>query len=218
MRRGALLAAALLAAAPHFAPGARAQTRPQARDQTPERPRLEASRDFSGTYRASGGEAGRGAGTPTELQLSWLAAARVLRVERPGQGYALNDRRAGSVRVVPAGSRFAMSVPLGAANSVAGIPTEPGPGARFTREGGDTVAGLRCTLWRFTDGAHSGRLCLTADGVLLRGEGEGGGRRGRIEAVSVRLAPQDPARFRLPPGTPVVPLPPGLVQGLVPGG
>ena len=199
MRRRRILFAAALMLAPA---GASAQDRPV----------LEPVRDYAATYRATGNGAGQTTGRPAELRLSWLASAQTLRIDRPGYGYALHDRRAGSLRVVMDGNRFAMSLPAGANGRIAGFPTRPGPAARFTREGTETVAGMRCTQWRVEDGADRGRLCVTAEGILLRGEGEANGRRGRIEAVSVSVAPQDAARFRLPAGVPTVPLPTGLLS------
>jgi hypothetical protein len=99
------------------------------------------------------------------------------------------------------------------------MPTEPPASARFTKAGNDTVAGLRCTLWRYEDGDKRGETCLTADGVMLRSSGGQGSRTGAVEATRVAYGPQDPARFQAPAGYRSMQLPPGLtLPGLAPPG
>ena len=172
------------------------------------RPRLEPTRDVAVTYRTT---------TPGQrearLTAAFLASERLLRVDLPDRGWGLLDRRSGRLRVVLEQMRMVMDAP---ADELAGmgIPVEPGPGARFTREGEARVAGLACTNWRYEEGERSGTACLTADGVLLRGEGRSGRQHGGIEAVEVRYVGQEPARFRLPEGYPTMRLPQGLPPGL----
>ncbi|MFT8243663.1 hypothetical protein [Roseomonas sp. BN140053] len=180
------------------------------------RPVLEPTRDVAVTYRTTGGQ------RESRIEAAYLASQRLLRMDLPRQrGWGILDRRTGKVKVVVEGMNAVVEMPASELAEM-GIPAEPGPNARFTREGTDRVAGLSCTNWRFEDGNRSGRACLTADGVLLRGEGRSPEGRGGVEAVQVTYAPQDPARFRVPSGSQGLQLPrglpPGLMNGLLGGG
>lgn len=173
------------------------------------RPRLEPTRDVTVTYRTT--TAGQ---RESRLQGAFLVAERLLRVDLPDRGWGLYDRRSGRVRVVLEQLRAVMDVP-GDELAAMGIPLDPGADGRFVREGESRVAGFPCTNWRYEEGERSGLACLTADGVLLRGEGRSGNQHGGIEAVEVRYGAQDPARFRLPQGYPVMQIPQGLPPGLM---
>lgn len=164
-------------------------------------PALEPTRDVAVTYRMEGdGERG-------EMQMSWLAAERRLRIdvpERPAMGgggnYMIVDRGEGRALMVMERQRVVMEMPLG---PEAQAMLEPSANARFTREGTDSVAGHACTIWSYEDGPDNGRACVTDDGVMLRAIGSrrggpGNGGEGRIEATQVAYGAQDPARFRPP--------------------
>ncbi len=63
------------------------------------------------------------------------------------------------------------------------------------------MAGLDCTVWNLTGKQGTGSACITADGVVLRADGQA--RRegsGRLEATSVAYGPQPAALFEPPPG------------------
>jgi hypothetical protein len=80
------------------------------------------------------------------------------------------------------------------------------PSAKLAREGTDTIAGHSCTVWRIEADGDSGadearRACITADGVPLRlTEGTGADASTLYVATRVTYGPQDPGRFRVPPG------------------
>ena len=84
-----------------------------------------------------------------------------------------------------------------------------GPNLHFTQAGADKVLGRACTLYDVTtdhDRAH-GRVCLTADGMLLKGEGQGrDGRGAKVEATAIAVAPQPKELFSPPAGYNVVAL------------
>ncbi|MHB0678092.1 hypothetical protein ACX4MV_05760, partial [Roseomonas mucosa] len=196
--RRALLTASLLAAVPILP--VMAQTGSAA-------PRLEPSRDVAVTYRTLGGK-------PEPVEAQWLASERLLRLELPRQnGWGVLDRRSGQARLVMDKMRLVTELPAEELQKM-GLPADFGPGTRFTREGQAKVAGLSCTNWRYEERDASGRACLTADGVLLRAEGQVQGRQGGIEATSVTYARQDPDRFRIPAGYQTLQLPQGLPPGL----
>jgi len=158
-----------------------------------ERPTLTPQRDVAVTYRvATEGQAG-------EMRMSWLAAQGLMRMDMPGgQGWMVVSLRDGTGFLAMEPMRALMPIPAGAS---AHERLTASPTARFTREGQERVAGLPCTLWRVEDAGEQGRMCVSAEGVVLRAEGSGGrSGAGRLEATAVAFAPQDPARFRRPEG------------------
>jgi hypothetical protein len=171
-----------------------------------ERPLLVPTRDVAVTYLVTAGQ-----GQGHELRMAWLVAERKLRVDAAGApGWSVIDQRAKRMLVVMDQQRAVLEVPANTGPGGLSVPTEPPASARFTRGGSATVAGLRCTLWRYEDGDKQGETCLTADGVMLRSSGGKGSRTGAVEATKVAYGPQDPARFQAPPGYRSMQLPPGL--------
>ncbi|MFB9972004.1 hypothetical protein ACFFMP_19335 [Pseudoroseomonas cervicalis] len=193
---GLLLPSLLLPALPALADPAPARLRP--------------ARDVAVLYRVQGGNQG-----PQQVPAAWLAAQQRLRLEPPGlPGWILADLPAGEARMVIDATRMAVRLPGHAA--VPMLDALP-PGARMTRAGSATVAGLRCDNWRVTAREGEGEICLTADGVALRASGTRDGKSGSLEALQVTYGAQDPARFQVPAGYQPVTLPQGLPPGLVPG-
>ena len=83
----------------------------------------------------------------------------------------------------------------------AGMALDPPAGLALSRAGEDRVAGEPCTVWQAGPAGRRTALCVTEDGVLLRSVTPlSWGGENRMEAVSVRYGPQDPARFRVPAG------------------
>jgi len=72
------------------------------------------------------------------------------------------------------------------------------PDARFTREGRERIAGHACTVWRFKSQDGEGRICMTADGAMLRNLGTILGQTMGVEAIQVARMAQGPARFQRP--------------------
>lgn len=158
-----------------------------------DRPPLHPSRDVAITYRFIGDAQ---QGQMPEMQVSWLAAQRLMRSEMPGMGWMVMDHASQRAFMVMEQARMVMDVPIGQFMQQHGPP----PDASFRREGTATVAGLVCTVWSYRDSRTEGRACVTADGVTLRAEGTSQGRRGGMEATQVAYGPQDPARFQRPQG------------------
>ncbi len=159
-------------------------------------PRYLPSRDTMITYRSAGSDPR----VPSSLSVRFSADLGRLRIEGVPLGYVLIDAPQERVELVLPQPKLVLELPPGG-----GI-TEGfllGPGLHFTRTGSDHVLGRACTLYDVTadqDHAH-GRVCLTADGLLLRGEGAGrDGRTAAIEAVEIRQTPQPIGLFS-PPDT-----------------
>lgn len=171
---------------------------------------LQPARDVTVTYRMQGGAGGPAEGQ--SMRMAWSVAEQRLRIDPPGGAWVVIDRRDGQAFMVLDAQRLVMRMPLDAEMRQL-LRAEPPPGARFTRAGAETIAGLRCTAWRYEDGEQRGSACLTDDGVLLRGEGTAEGRGGGLVATAVAYGAQDAARFRPPPGFQTMQLP-GSAAGL----
>lgn len=169
-----------------------------AQERQPERPPTLPSRDVAVTYQVSGVAADAlPGGAPGALRLAWDAAGRRLHVGAAGQRQsAIVDLGAGTAMILDAGSHTALVLPLGtrAADSIVLS------GARFRRGGTERVAGHDCTDYAVQDPHGSGTLCITADGVPLRGDGTWNGQAGRFTAVRVDYGSQPDGLFRPPPG------------------
>jgi hypothetical protein len=146
------------------------------------------------TYRSAGSDPR----VPDSLSVRFSADLGRLRIEGVPLGYVLVDAPAERVELVMPQPKLVLEMPPGA-----GI-TEGfllGGGLRFSRVGTDRVLGRLCTVYDVSadrDRAH-GRVCLTEDGLLLRGEGAGrDGRTARIEAVEIRQGAQPVGLFSVP--------------------
>jgi hypothetical protein len=164
-------------------------------------PQVTPTRDVAVTYRISG------AGPVQSMRWSWLVSEQLMRMDMEGNpGWVLINLREESALIVIEPQRMAMRVPREQAALLG--PNAMREQARFTRLGTATVAGVPCTTWRVEARQGAGEACITEDGVLLRGRGRVG--QGDLEAIEVRYAPQDRARFRVPEGLQVMDMPSGL--------
>ncbi|MCX8134095.1 MAG: hypothetical protein N3D18_09045 [Roseococcus sp.] len=162
-----------------------------------ERPILIPARDVAITYRLPG-EAG-------EMRVAWLAARRLMRTELAGGlGFSVMDPASGTGFMAMTRERLVMEIGRG---QFQGRGLLTGEGARFTREGEARIAHRPCTLWRVEQEGEASRVCLTEEGFMLRSEAVGRPE-SRIEAVSLEVAAQDPARFDRPAGYQSLRLPP----------
>lgn len=163
-----------------------------------DRPRTLPSRDVTAAYRVSGAAADAiPGGVPGALRLSWSAGAQALRVEAEGRPQSmLVDLRARTAIVLDGGVRTALVLPARERDMQA-LTLD---GARMTRRGKDTVAGHACTVYDVQAGRGRGTLCVTDDGVPLRGDGTVNGKPGSFTATSVTYAPQPGELFQVPPG------------------
>ena len=155
-----------------------------------ERPALFPTRDVTITYRTPGPD-----GLPMRSTISWLAAAQRVRFDGVGSGgYMLLDRRSGrGWHVVPADRRVTELPEESARRMLSNY-----DGRDFVRLGGDRVAGVDCTVWRFTVRDRTLTACLGSEGVVLRSQGGGMRPEDVVEAVAVTFGRQDPARFDPP--------------------
>jgi hypothetical protein len=102
----------------------------------------------------------------------------------------------------------------------------PGRDVTLAPEGTETILGRQAIRFRVegrnAQGNVSGRIWITADGIVLRAEGTGSdmnGQRSTFSAVArnVQVAAQDPNLFRVPDGFQRMQLPPQIMQQIMPG-
>jgi len=86
-------------------------------------------------------------------------------------------------------------------------------GARFTRGGAETIAGLACTDWKAVSASGSAEACITPDGIILKGSAtDRHGGSGSVVASTVAYGSLDAATFERPEDFKFVgDLPPGLL-------
>ncbi|BDG72247.1 DUF4412 domain-containing protein [Roseomonas fluvialis] len=169
--------------------------------QAQDRPQIFPTRDVAVTYRVAG------QGQQAELTMQWQAATRMMRMNMPGGvGYMVADHQNQRGFMVMEAMRTIMDVPMAQA---AGMQRDF-ENARFTRGGTEKIAGTDCTVWRYQGPSQSGEACITADGVMLRAQGQAEGQQGRMEAVRVAYGTQDPAQFQRPQGYQSMQMPQGM--------
>ena len=164
-----------------------------------EHPRVQPSRDVVVDYRVEGAAAEVvPGGAPGRLRLSWDAAGQRLRAEAEGRTQALlADLRGHTAMMVDSALHTAITLPV-RGGDIQALSLE---GARLTRRGTVAVAGLGCTEYDVQASRGTGTVCLTPDGVALRGRGVVNGRSGSFMAESVSYGALPPMLFQPPPGT-----------------
>ena len=169
-----------------------------------ERPTLTPARDVAVTYRVMAeGQ------PPGEMRMAWLAQRRLMRMDMPGgQGWIVLDMGSGTAFMAMAAQRMILDMP---ANPIAAR-MAPSAEARFTREAPARIANTDCVNWRVEEQGQAARICLTADGVMLRSEtlsrNATGPVPGLLEATQVSFGPQEASRFQRPSGYQNLQLPP----------
>jgi uncharacterized protein DUF4412 len=176
------------------------------------RPQYLPTRDVAVEYRL---ESNSHPGAPRTLRIIYAANGERMRVEAGRDGYSIIDRVNGRMMIVMAGQKSYLELKFNPEKQRNFLLSDK---VRFARLGSDTVAGLPCTLWQVEADKHSGTACLTADGVMLRGEAPNEDKMsGRIVAVAVNYGPQPPSLFTPPAGysrLAMPRLPPGMVPGV----
>jgi hypothetical protein len=158
------------------------------------------TRDVSVTYRLIGGTAS----APREAHMFFSAATQKIRLDQASQkGYAVIDRATKTVLVVVTGRQQYASMPFDDEMASGFILNDR---MHFARAGSDTVAGLHCTTWSVQSARAAGSVCVTDDGVLLRGKGTSTqGTVSGLEAVAVSYEAQPAALFAPPAGYTLIP-------------
>jgi hypothetical protein len=174
-----------------------------------QRPLVQPSRDVAVSYQVRGVAVPGMPPGPQRMEVAYSAVEQRLLLASPGypQGYAVVALAARSILLVLPAARAYIPMPMRGPEMAL---LSGDPGLSFTASGSDRVAGLRCTVWRIVETGAGGRpdrqtgsrrggsACITADGVLLRGDDGRGGR--SVVATSVRYGHQPAARFAVPQG------------------
>ena len=168
--------------------------------QASETPRYLPRHDAAITYRSDGSDPM----VPPSLTIRYFAAGERLRIEGGPVGYLLVDRTMERVELVMPQPKLVIEMPPGGGITQGFILSDQ---FRFERTGSDKILGRACTIYNVTAPRVHGQVCLTSDGLLLRGEGEGrDGRKARIEAVSVSSNTQPAGLFTPPDSYRIMPL------------
>ena len=160
-----------------------------------DRPTFPPTRDVAVEYQTSGGPRGRSPHSAT-INFYYTTRGERLRADLPNQGYMIVDTSGKRLTMVMIGPRVYLEVPYDPGRTPAFAPPRD---AKFTRQGTDTVAGQNCTVWSVESKQGNGTACITADGVMLRGQGEGERGGGSLLAVRVSYGEQPEELFRPPP-------------------
>jgi hypothetical protein len=161
-----------------------------------DRPRVQPDRDVTVTYRVEGAatQAIPG-GIDGPLRLSWDAAGQRLRAEPANRPQAvIVDLPRHTASVVDDMMHAVLTLPVRERD----LQPLTLDGVQMTRRG--TVAGRACTTWAMQSKRGAGAVCLTADGVALRAEGEIDGRHGSFTATNVAYGAVAADLFTAPPG------------------
>lgn len=131
------------------------------------------------------------------VRLEWDAAHRRLRVEPEGRNQVLLiDLQAPRAELIDSGLHGVITLPM-RAKDIEPITLQD---ARLTRRGNAVVAGLACTDYDVAAKRGRGVVCLTPDGIALRGSGSVDGKQGSFIALSVTSGPLPPGSFDIPAG------------------
>jgi hypothetical protein len=160
-------------------------------------PMIRPSRDVAVEYRSSGAPQGPAAAPGAVVTMRFTSKSDRIRIDGPGgRGYAILDTDAGVMTMVMQERHVYLQ-----------RPADPGmiamfkaTNASFRKTGSDTIAGVGCTTYDATINDHTGQVCLTSDGVMLRARSADTDRSRELEAVAVTYADQPAALFEIPAG------------------
>ncbi len=157
---------------------------------------MQPSRDVMVEYHLSG--VSHGQQRADTIRMYFTDHGMKLRIEPVGQpAYSIVDRTAGHMIMVMTTEHVYMVVPYDPRRVMAFDDKD----ATFTRIGSDTVAGIGCTIYDTRRQDHSGRVCLSDDGLMLRAKSDNPADAGSaMEATRVAYGPQSPDLFAPPPG------------------
>ena len=130
-----------------------------------------------------------------------------------GRGYAILDPGAGEMTMV----MEERHVYLERQADPGMIAMFKAPTGSFRRAGSDTIAGVPCTIYDATFNEHSGQVCLTSDGVMLRARSDNAAEQRELEAVTVNYADQPANLFQVPAGYQKLEMP-NMPPGMAPPG
>jgi hypothetical protein len=161
-------------------------------------PRVKPSRDVVVTYQVDGKALSLvPGGIQGPVTLSWDAAGERVRAEVAGRSQvALIDLRNHAGQAIDTTLRMVLPLRIHQ-QDLQPLTLE---GAQLTPAGKDTVAGLACNRFTFESSQGPGTVCLTPDGVPLRGQGTVSGKPGSFTATAVHYGTIPADRFTVPAG------------------
>jgi hypothetical protein len=166
------------------------------------------TRDVSVTYQIDSDKMQGGPGIHT-VKIAYSAATGRARIEQAdGPGYLIVDRTAGHALMVMEPMQTYMAMPFDPKTTSTLMLDEK---MHFTRAGSDKAAGLACKRWDVASDKTTGRLCITDDGVILRGEGKDPAKgAGKMTATAVSYGALPASLFSPPAGFRRMEMPAGM--------
>jgi hypothetical protein len=151
------------------------------------------ARDVMIVYRATAGS-----NLPSKITLRYFAVADRIRLDGNQGPYIIIDRTVERIEMVLPPVQMAMEIPPGAGITEGFI---LGANLRFEPVGKADILGRPCTIYAVTNERARATACITADGLLLSGEGtDPTGHHIGIEATRIDFVAQPPGMFS-PPDT-----------------
>jgi hypothetical protein len=161
------------------------------------RPLIMPIHDVVVEYHTRGMVPGPAGELPTTVMVRFAGSGDRLRVDGPeGNYYALVDvQNARLIMVMPDNRIY-----VDQAADPDLIALLQADDSSFQRIGTQRVAGYKCTAYATDINGHSGRLCLTDDGILLQAHIDNPDRHPELEAVTLTYAEQPSDLFEVPEG------------------
>lgn len=156
---------------------------------------MQPSRDVTVEYHVAGVMQGAAPRSDT-IRMYFAEHGMKLRIEPVGQpAYSIVDRSGARMIMVMAQQHAYMEVPYDPKRVMAFDDKD----ATFTRLGSDTVAGISCTVYATKRQDHSGQVCLSDDGLMLRAKSDNPSQPGgTLEATRVTYGALAPSLFTPP--------------------
>jgi hypothetical protein len=158
-------------------------------------PLLQPTRDVMVEYHVSGVAPGQH--RSDTVRMYFTGHGTRLRIEPVGQpAYTILDRTTGRMMMVVTARHLYVEMAYDPKRVLAFQYDDE----TFTRTGTDTVAGIGCTIYDAKRQGHSGQVCVSDDGVLLRAKSDNPAQAGgELEATRVAYGPQPASLFAPPP-------------------
>lgn len=158
-------------------------------------PSLRPTRDVMVEYHVSG--VAQGQHRSDTVRMYFTDHGDKMRIEPVGQpAYSILDRTTGQMMMVMTARHAYVEMAYDPKRVLAFQYDDE----TFTRIGTDTVAGIGCTIYDAKRQGHSGQVCVSDDGVLLRAKSDDPAQAGGVlEATQVAYGPQPASLFAPPP-------------------
>ena len=174
-----------------------------------EHPLILPTRDVTVDYLTTGGPGG--GNEPRTMRIFVAANGTKMRVETAAMpGSLIIDRIRNQMLMVMQQQHVYLEMPMDPSKADIFLLHDAGG---FTRQGSEKLAGLACTVWTVHGGGGDSG-CVTADGVLLRGQSTVNGQHFTLVATAVKYGKLPADTFQPPADFQKMNMPAGLLPGV----